>query len=348
MGFIKSIPLAFNIKYFSKILYAVYLLLLIIVLGTVGYMLIENWSFIDSFYMTIITVSTVGYGEVMPLSSMGKIFTSFLIITSFGTFAFAISSITSYIMGGEYKRYYQNHKLTNMINKLEKHVIVCGLGRVGRQAIKELKAHNKPFVCLERDPEVVEYHRANKQVLAVDGDAAEDSNLIRAGIKEAEAIITTLPNDADNIYVVLAARELNPNLRIISRASKASSVRKLKIAGANHVIMPDTVGGSHMASLVVSPDVLEFLDNIAITGDATVNLEEVSFNSLPEDFQNLTISELRARKVSGCNIIGYKTPDGEFVINPDPDLKIIPNSKLFVLGTPEQIKNLNEVFNIQL
>lgn len=315
-------------------------------IGTFGYMLIEHWSLIDSFYMTIITVSTVGFGEVMPLSSAGKIFTSLLIITSFGTFAFAVTSITSYLMGGEYKRYYTNHKLQNMVNKLEKHVIVCGLGRVGRQTIKELKAHGKPFVCLERDMEVVEFNRTNKQVLAVDGDATEDSNLIRAGIKEAEAIITTLPNDADNLYVVLAARELNPKLRIISRASKASSVRKLKIAGADHVIMPDTVGGSHMASLVVTPDVLEFLDNIAITGDANVNLEEVSFSSLPEDFKYLTISELRARKVSGCNIVGYKTPNGEFVVNPDPDLKIIPNSKLFVLGTPEQIKKLNEVFHI--
>ena len=156
-----------------------------------------------------------------------------------------------------------------------------------------------------------------------------------------------MPNDADNIYVVLAAKELNPNLRIISRASKASSVKKLKIAGADHVIMPDTVGGSHMASLVVTPDVQEFIDNIAITGAANVNLEEVPFSSMPEDFKYLTISELRDKKISGCNIIGYKTPAGDFVVNPDPELKIIPDSKLFVLGTPDQIKLLNKAFHIE-
>jgi voltage-gated potassium channel len=348
LGFIKNFPLLFNIKYFSKIFYAVYLLVLIIVIGTLGFMFIENWGLLNSFYMTIITISTVGFAEVMPLSDAGKVFTSLLIITSFGTFAFAVSSITSYLMGGEYKRYYTNHKLQKMVNKLEKHVIVCGLGRVGRQTIKELRAHNKSFVCLERDPEVVEFNRTNKQMLSVEGDATEDSNLLRAGIKEAQAIITTLPNDSDNLYVVLAAKELNPHLRVISRASKASSVKKLKIAGADHVIMPDTVGGSHMASLVIAPDVLAFLDNIAITGDAKVNLEEVSFSNLPEDFKYLTISELRARQVSGCNIIGYKTPDGEFVVNPDPDVKIVPNAKMFVLGTPEQIKKLNEVFHIVL
>ena len=145
-------------------------------------MLIEKWNVVDAFYMTIITISTVGYGEVLPLSLSGKMFTSVLIITSFGTFAFAVTSITSYIMGGEYKRYYQHHKLNQMVKKLEKHVIVCGLGRVGRQAVKELKAHGQSFVCLEKKEEVVEYNRSSKSWMIVEGDATEDQNLLRANL----------------------------------------------------------------------------------------------------------------------------------------------------------------------
>ena len=174
-----------------------------------------------------------------------------------------------------------------------------------------------------------------------------DENLIDAGIKRAKAIITTLPSDSENLYVVLTARELCKNILIISRASNHSTVKKLKIAGASNVIMPDIVGGAHMASLVTLPDVNEFLDHISVQGAADVNLEEVAFSDVPEEMQYLTLKELGARNKLGVNIIGFKTSEGEYIINPGPNTKILPDSKLFVLGTKLQINVLNKVLSIK-
>ncbi|MCH2236220.1 MAG: potassium channel protein [Crocinitomicaceae bacterium] len=319
--------------------------MLIILTGTIGFMIVEGWSFFDSFYMTIITVSTVGFNEVHELSDFGKFFTSVLIITSFGTFAYAISAITSYIVGGEYKQYFQEYKSLKTAEKMENHTIVCGFGRVGKQAAHDLNFYKKSHVVIERNTEITE-NQEFSDVPFIKGDSTDDQTLIKANIKEATALITALPKDADNLFVVLSARELNPKLKIISRASSYSSMRKLRIAGADNVIMPDTVGGAHMASLVVTPDVMEFFDLIKVSGKAAVNLEEISFKDLPDDFKYTTIGELEEKSQSGCNVIGYRDENGEYTINPDPDMKIMPNAKLFVLGNPEQIKKFNTVIGI--
>ena len=179
--------------------------------------------------------------------------------------------------------------------------------------------------------------------LVLKGDATQDEILLQAGIQRARSLIATLPVDADNLFIVLSARSLNPKLNIISRASDDNSDKKLKTAGADHVIMPDMVGGAHMASLVMKPDVVEFIDYVTGVG-VDINLEEITFEKLPEDFKNKTIRELEVRNKSGANIIGFKTAQGEFVINPSPETKLIPNAKLFVLGTSEQISKLKEIF----
>jgi len=335
-----------NFRLFSRIFYAFFLLVLIILGGTIGYITVEGWSVSEAFYMTIITVSTVGFNEVRELSQNGQLFTSFLIITSFGTFAYAVTSITSYLVGGEYKKYFKEYKQLQVIDKLNNHVIVCGHGRVGKQASIEVAAHEHDYVIVENKQEIISEFISEKFMYYIQGDATEDENLLKAGIKRAKALITTLPKDSDNLYVVLTAREINPDLLIISRASNSASVKKLKIAGADNIIMPDTVGGSHMASLVVTPDVTEFLDHISIQGDAEINLEELTFNNLPEDYKYKNIGELNARKITGCNIIGYKSPEGEYIINPTEETTVIPGSKLFVLGRPDQIKKLNELFGV--
>lgn len=334
-----------NYKYFAKVYYAIFLLVIIVLMGTVGFMLVEGWSAFDSLYMTIITVSTVGFNEVNELSTAGKLFTSFLIITSFGTFAYAVSAITSYIVGGEYRTYFQEYKSLKNAKKMENHTIVCGYGRVGTQAAHDLRFYKKSFIVIERDTEITDDTQYD-DVSFVKGDSTEDQILLKASIKEASALITALPKDADNLFVVLSARELNPNLKIISRASSYSSMRKLRIAGADNVIMPDTVGGAHMASLVVNPDIMEFMDLIKVSGKAAVNLEEISFQDLPEDVKYTTIGDLQEKSMSGCNVIGYRSEEGEYIINPSSSLKILPNSKLFVLGNPEQINKLNTIFGI--
>jgi len=307
-------------------------------------MIIESFNFLDAFYMTIITVATVGFQEVHPLSEEGRVFTAFLIITSFGTFAYAVTSISQYVIDGEFNQYFKNYKVNAAIEKLENHVIICGFGRNGKQAAHVLKKHNKRFVVIEQKKDIVGAINHQYADLVIEGDATLDEVLLKAGILKAKALITTLPIDADNLFIVLSARTLNSKLTIISRASEDNTDKKLKIAGANNVIMPDKLGGAHMASLVMKPDVMEFVDFITGQGGDNIRLEEITFDNLPEAFQNKTIRDLEVRNKSGANIIGFKTGKGEYIINPSADTIIIPDAKLFVLGTTDQIAKLKELF----
>ena len=333
-----------HFRYFSKIYFPLGILLLITVIGTAGYMTIEHYNLLNAFYMTVITMATVGFSEVHPLSDPGKMFTAFLIITSFGTFAYAVTNVTSYIVDGEFKEYFKTRRVTSELEKLENHVIICGYGRNGKQAARVLKNHGQLFVVIEQKDAPTQSMTEKYPHLVIKGDSTQDEILMQAGIQRARSVITTLPVDADNLFIVLSARTLNPKLNIISRASDDNSDKKLKAAGADHVIMPDMVGGAHMASLVMKPDVVEFIDYVTGVG-VDINLEEITFEKLPGDLQNKTISELDVRNRSGANIIGFKTAQGEFVINPSPETKLIPNAKLFVLGTSEQIKKLREIFS---
>lgn len=309
-------------------------------------MTIENYGLLDAFYMTVITLATVGFQEVHPLSSGGRLFTSFLIIISFGTFAYAISSITKYISDGEFKDYFKNKKVNAAIEKLENHVIICGFGRNGKQAAHVLKKHDTRFVVIEEKKAIVAAINHQYADLVLEGDATLDEVLLKASVLKAKALITTLPIDADNLFIVLTARTLNPKLTIISRASEDNTDKKLKIAGANNVIMPDKLGGAHMASLVMKPDVMEFVDYITGQGGDNIRLEEITFANLSEEYQNKTIRDLEVRNRSGANIIGFKTAQGDYIINPSADTKIIPDAKLFVLGTSEQIGKLKDLFSL--
>ena len=334
-----------NYRLFSKLYYFLFLLLLITMGGTIGYMIIESWTFINAFYMTIITISTVGFGEVHELTSYGKLFTSFLIISSFGTFAYAITSITTYMVGGEYKKYFKEYKTMKELRKMKDHVIICGFGRVGKQAAEDLIAHNNKFIVIERNQETIDENQ-NEDIFFLKGDSTNDETLEQACIRNAKAVITCLPKDAENIYVVLAAREFKSDMIIVSRASYQSAVSKLRMAGANNVIMPDSIGGSHMASLIANPDVMEFLDIIRVQGDQGCNIESIAHSELPISLQDKTIKELEAKKITGVTIIGYRAPNGSYIVNPPIDTIVVPDSKLFVLGNPEQIKNLIAHFHL--
>jgi len=335
-----------NYKLFSRIYIALGILILIIAGSTISYKIIEGWSWLDAFYQTIITVSTVGFGEVHPLTDNGKLYTAFLIITSFSTFAYAISSITSYIVTGDFKKYFKDYRTMKEISRINDHVIVCGYGRVGQKTVETLKAHGEKFLIIENDLKIIDQFRESGEFVYLQGNATEDEVLIKANVKHAKALITALPSDADNLFVVLSAKELNPNLKVISRASKPTTKRKLKMAGANNVIMPDALGGSHMAQLVSTPDVIEFLDQISIQGENNITLEGISFRDIPEGCQFKSLADLK-KEFDVCNIVGFKTPNGEYIINPSDDVDILPNSKIFVLGSPEQIKKLNDIFGLK-
>jgi voltage-gated potassium channel len=328
---------------YNRFLWPFYMLNALLLAGTVGYIVIEGYSLLEAFYMTVITVATVGYGEVKPLSDAGRIFTTFLIMTSFGTFAYAVSAITRLVTDGELNRFLKSKRVKKSIGELEGHVIICGYGRNGRQAAHVLKKHDKRFVVIDQSSKITGTITHKFSDLVLTGDATNDETLLAAGIHKCSALITTLPTDADNLFIVLTARYLNPKINIISRASDDGSDTKLKIAGANNVIMPDKVGGAHMASLVMKPDVMEFIDQITAQGGDNINLEEISFDNITASLKDKTLKELEVRNKSGANIIGYKTASGQYMINPSADTKVLPNSKIFVLGTPEQIKKLKVV-----
>ena len=306
-------------------------------------MTLSDFNFIDALYMTVITISTVGFRELHPMNTEEKVFTIFLILTSLSLFGYAVSSFTEVLANGEFFKQLKRKKVQQKIDKLKEHTIVCGYGRNGMQAINKLRSYQQKFVVVEKDKELLSSLEEDN-ILYIEGDATTDEALLKAGIENASNLITALPSDADNLFVVLTASQLNKNCRIISRASNESSNNKLKIAGASNVIMPDKLGGAHMASLVVTPDVIEFVDRLTVEGETTANLEEVDVNSLPKEYLGKTIFDLDLRKKTGCTVIGFKTSDGNYVINPEASIKLLADSRLIVLGKPEQIIKLRDLF----
>ncbi len=327
----------------SKIYIALVLMSSVLLAGVLGYRFISNYEWLDALYMTVITVTTVGFMEVRPLDADSKVFTVLLITSSVFIFAYAISVITEYILSKNSLQLLKKKKVKNKIKSLNNHVIVCGYGRNGMQAAERLKAYKMPFVVIESDEKIAEKHEDD--ALFITGDANDDEVLLEAGVKKARYLIVTLPDDAANLFVVLSARQLNNDLYIISRASQVNSQKKLTLAGANSVIMPDKIGGDHMASLVVNPDLITFMDKLSTEGQDT-NLEEVAIEDFADQMDCTSLRDLDLRRKTGCTIIGYIDPNGKYIINPEADLKMEPKSKVIVLGRPEQIRKLNEMFHI--
>jgi voltage-gated potassium channel len=327
----------------SRINKTLFLVFVILLLGVAGYMILSDYSFVDALYMTVITITTVGFGEVKPFTPEEKIFTVFLILTSISVFGYAVSIFSEYLVSGRLFEQFKHKKVEKQIKSLKGHTIVCGYGRNGKQAILKLNNYNKNLVVVEKDKERIA-ELDQEGVLNIHGDATLDETLLRAGISTAANLITALPSDADNLFVVLTVSQLNDKCKIISRASDESSYGKLKIAGANNVIMPDKLGGDHMASLVVTPDVIEFVDRLTIEGETTANLEEIAVQDLPKKYVNKTILDLDLRRETGCTVIGIRNPDKDYIINPEVETKLTLGSSLIVLGRPEQIIKLRQLF----
>lgn len=222
-------------------------------------------------------------------------------------------------------------------------MIVCGFGRNGKQVVRELMEHQAPLIIIENNEQTMEVILDDPNLLYVHGDATKDEVLQMCRINEAKALITTLPVDADNLLVVLTAREMNPSLTIISRASDEHSDSKLRRAGANNIIMPDKIGGTRMAKLVTQPDIVEFLDFIMLQSSENMALEEISCKNIASCFDGKTIRELDVRNESGANIIGLRREDRSYIINPIPEIVLTSNDKIFVLGTKNQITKLKDL-----
>jgi len=288
-------------------------------------------------------MSTVGFGTLHELNQTEKLFTIFLIIISIGVYGYSVTALTEYLANGKIFELLKYKKVYQEIQNLKNHTVVCGYGRNGKQAVAKLQHFNQPCLVIEkRKDEIADLERDH--ILYIEGDATNDEDLKKAGLERAKSLITALPSDADNLFVVLSARQFNKEFTIISRASNESSYGKLKIAGATNVIMPDKLGGAHMASLVVTPDLVEFVDRLTIAGVVDANLEEISVNELPGEFVSKTILDLDLRKKTGCNVIGFKNQEGEYIINPDSKTKLELDTYLIVLGNKEQIMKLREIF----
>lgn len=316
-------------------------LVVIMLTGVAGFMILENYTFVDALYMTVITIGTIGYSEVKPLSETGKIFNIVFIISSFAIFTYALSSLTKYIVSGEMASYFKNRMLMNSINKFSDHVIICGFGRHGEQAAKILMANKIDFVVIDNnEAHIKDWLNENKPLVYIHGDATDDEILIKAGIKKAKALLLTLPADADNVFIVLSARPINPQLTIISRAQHKGSVIKLKTAGADHIILPEMIGGSHMAMLISKPDVIEFINNLWGDAAEAINIESVSYEELPQDLKDKSIYEIINWHTTGINCLGIKNEEGRFIINPPGETAIHSKMKIMLFGTMQQIANM--------
>ncbi len=325
---------------------SLFLLFLVLITGVIGYTRL-GYNLIEAIYMTVITATTVGFGEVHPLDNTGKIFTVFLIFFSIVVYIYSFTVISEYLIEGHFFKNLNRKRMQNRIKKLNGHIILVGLGRQGIQTLENLNNQKKPVVVIEKEEKIIENlnHLPDFYII---GDATKDEILEKAGVRNAETLITTIHDDATNLFVVLSAKQLNPKIRIISLATDENAEKKLYLAGADHVIMPYKIGGEYIASLITTPEVVNFLRILSVENPEHENIiEKIDVGQLPGQYENKTIADLNLRRITGATIIGFITPEGKYIINPSPDTILLPGSSIIVLGQPLQIEKLNEIFKIQ-
>lgn len=322
---------------------ALALIFISIATGTVGYHLIEGASWFDSYYMSVITLSTIGYSEVVPLGFEGRVFNSLLVIFNLGLFAYSISTVTSIFADGGFKVHFMEFRIHQKISKLRNHTIVCGFGRHAILVCEELTKQQMPFVVIETNPDKVEFLREGGDILFIEGDATEDSILFEAGIEHASALVVTLPADANNLFVVMSARQINPKLRIISRANNEADEVKIRRAGADHVVIPEKIGGFYMATLVNKPDLVEFFNLLSNMGPSQVVFEEMSVGDLKEKYINQSIENSRINEDCRVPVVAVRYPNGNYQLNPLPEVILKADMHIVVLGDQAQMARFREV-----
>ncbi|MEM9932667.1 MAG: potassium channel protein [Bacteroidota bacterium] len=329
-----------------RIYLSLLLLLGVSLVGVLGLMMIEGYGFVDAIYLTVITMSTVGFGTIKKLSEPGKVFMVFLIVISASTFLYAITTITTFVVEGEVKNLYSKYWMDRKVKKLKQHIIICGLGRNGREAANELLRQKQPFVVIESEEEVIEdfnLHHEGAELLAVIGDATDDDTLERANIHDAKGLVSSLSSDAENVYITLTAREMNPRLHIVARAASTNTISKLRRAGANEVIVPNLIGGQKMVNLITRPALMEFVDMVTGVGSPELHLEEISCEHHLK-LLGKTLSQLQIRSKTGVLVLGYKHGGEHVEINPPAHRPIEENDRLFVLGNEAQLDDFKEMY----
>lgn len=320
---------------FQRLRLALLSILTLVALGTIGYMVIEKWSLLDSLYMTMNVLSTTGIREVHTLSRMGIVFTIILIFFGVGLAFWAVASLFEIVVGEQLRHSLFRRKMQNRIDKMSGHYIICGFGRMGQEIVRVLSRANMPHVVIEVNTEQLP-KLIQKNIPFLEGNASDDSVLLNAGIKRAKGLITVAPNDEDNVFITLTARELNQSLFIVARSIREENEPKLKRAGANRVISPYTNGGRRMAMAALRPNVLEFLDATIHADDVEFELSDIQVTP-KSPFINKPIRDSRIREESGVTILAVKSPTGTINYNPIPDTVLKDQDILILVGTTNEI-----------
>lgn len=325
----------------SRILRLILISIIVVFTGSFGYVLIEKWSWADSLYMTAITLSTVGFGEVQSLSPTGRVFTVFLIFVGVGLIVYSLSTMAEYLVSLNMEHEWDKRRSRNMVKKMEDHVIVCGIGQVGGSAASTLLESGQQVVLLDINPDRVNAaHEAD--MVAIEGDATQDEVLQMAGIGRAKSIIVSTGDDSLNLFIVLSARSLNPDLYIIARANLSANSEKLQRAGANRIVSPHEIGGQHMANIVIRPHVTDFFDVVTLSGGEEIWVEEQELGpDCPLIGQSAVQSDIRRR--TGVTLVAIYRPESRTNIVPDAATRFLPGDKLIVLGTRDQLASLEEL-----
>ena len=320
---------------------SIIVLALLVTLGCLGYMAFEGWGFLDALYMTVITLATIGFQEVHPLSQPGKIFTMVLIVIGVSVLGYIVGSLAQIMFEGQFQRIMGRKKVEKRIEALRNHYIVCGFGRMGALICREFAAKPLPFVVVEKTPEVIEKLAADGH-LFLRGDATDDDTLLKAGIKRAKGLISVVASDTENVYITLTARELNPDLFILARSGDEGSDIKLKRAGASKVISPYLIGGSRMAQAILRPNVVDFIEIATGREHLDLQMEEIL---IPQHsgFAGENLVSSGFRKETGVMIVGIKKADGKMLFNPESHARIEAHDTLIVLGEPNAILKLEDL-----
>ncbi len=324
-----------------KLRLALLILVTVLITGTLGFYLIEGWSVLDSFYTTITTMATVGYGDFTPRTAAGKIFAIAVIIFGVGTMLYSFSLITELIIEGRLRRILGRGKLQKMIGKMNNHYIICGSGRIGLLICRELAGAKMPFVVVDSNPEIIQKIQ-DEGFIYCKGDATQDKTLIEAGIKRAKGIVCVLPTDAENLYVILTAKELNQKIYILSRSEEEESEHRLIRAGANRVMSPYALGGSRMAMAILRPAMLDFIEITTSRQNLELRMEEVAVCD-GSRLIGQSIEESEVRQSYGLIIVAVKKDTEKMIFNPQASYIIASGDRIIALGEDINVKRFAEV-----
>lgn len=327
---------------YTRLRISLFLLVCIILFGTFGYSMIEEMSLFDSFYMTLITISTVGFSEITPLTQSSRIITVVIIISGISLLTYTFGQIAQVFIEGELRKLLGRRKLEKRIADLKNHYIVCGYGRIGAVICKELADEKIEFIIIEEDEKKIE-QLENNHFLYLSGDATREETLLGAGLDRAKGMVTAVSSDADNVFITLTAKGLRPDIFVLSRAADLKNEKKLLRAGASRVVSPYNMGGSRMAQILKRPTVVDFLESATMSGSLGLKLEEVVV--MPTSYLvGKTIVESKLRQNFGVIIIAIKKIDGEMLFNPGPDAVLGAGEVVVVIGKKHDLAQMSKTF----